>query len=346
MAAPTIPAAPPLPELAARPATGGGRPLPEGSPLAPARCPNCGAAAEENFCPRCGQHQHDYHRSLGSIFGEALDAIAGWDAKIPATLGLLLVRPGRLTREFLDGRRTRYLRPLRLYLTLSLVCFLALRYGGASQNVVRVSGDAERGADTTAAVAQAPRSEPATFGEAVERVRTQPRGAAALDSAQLGDFIAHRPGEGQGGAWQRFKLRFKDRLRTLGRLPTAERERVLREAFFAKLGNMFFCLLPVFALLLRTLYRKSRLFYAEHFVFALHVHAFAMAAMTVAALLPKGIGILPILWMPVYLFVALRTVYGGSRARTAVRFVLLGGAYFVALIVATGITGLAAVLFG
>ena len=35
------------------------------------------------------------------------------------TLGLLLLRPGELTRRYLNGQRKHYILPLRLYLTTS-----------------------------------------------------------------------------------------------------------------------------------------------------------------------------------------------------------------------------------
>ena len=98
----------------------------------------------------------------------------------------------------------------------------------------------------------------------------------------------------------------------------------MKAAFVEHAPNMVFLLLPAFALLLRVLYRRAPVFYAEHFVFALHNHAFAFLALTVAHvasvwLRPVGLGpmaAVPLLWMPVYFFVSMRRVYGGSRLRT------------------------------
>ena len=57
----------------------------------------------------------------------AVDAfweLSGWDGRFALTVRSLLRRPGMLTREFLEGRRARYVSPLRLYLMASLVYFL------------------------------------------------------------------------------------------------------------------------------------------------------------------------------------------------------------------------------
>ena len=61
---------------------------------------------------------------LGHFAGEAFESITHADSRLWRTLGYLLARPGRLTREFFDGRRARYLPPFRLYLVISLLFFL------------------------------------------------------------------------------------------------------------------------------------------------------------------------------------------------------------------------------
>lgn len=308
------------------------------APEPPRACSDCGAPAPEAFCPRCGQRQAGSHRSMRSILGEALDDLAGWDAKIPRTLWLLVARPGFLTAEYLAGRRTRHVRPLRLYLTLSVVCLLAFRFeaGDPTRGVIRVG-------DTVATPAP---GEAATVGEALDRVRTGPRGAAAIDSARLGDFLATRPAPTEQGAWPRFKGRFKDRLRELSRMPVAERERTLRDAFVAKLGNMFFVLLPVFAAILHLLHRRRPLYYAEHFVFALHAHATAMAMIALVLVIPGLPRLLPLAWLPVHLARSLRRVYGGTWPRTLARFAALSLLYGVALFAATFVTSMMVILVG
>ena len=315
--------------------------LPGPAPEPVRRCADCGGPAPERFCPRCGQEQDDrLHRSMRSILGELLDSLAGWDAKIPRTLWLLVARPGMLTAEYLAGRRTRYLKPLRLYLTLSVVCLVAFRFeaGDSARSIFRVGGDIEAPAPAAA--------EPASIGEALEQARAAPRGAAAIDSARMGEFLAHRSGEGAGGPWQQFKGRFKDRLRELSRMPVAERERTLRDAFVAKLGNMFFVLLPVFAAILHLLYRRRPLYYAEHFVFALHAHAAATVVMTLALLIPGPARLVPLAWLPVHVARSLRRVYGGTWPRTLVRFGALSLVYSVALFAATFVTSLIVILVG
>src|SRR5258706_9109608 len=89
----------------------------------PAGCANCGAPLSGPFCQACGQKAAGRNVSLHDFFHEAFHEFAHVDGKIVQTLRLLLTKPGQLTHEFLEGRRERYVSPLRLYLTCSLIFF-------------------------------------------------------------------------------------------------------------------------------------------------------------------------------------------------------------------------------
>src|SRR5213593_2626334 len=92
-------------------------------------CENCGAPMAGPFCAQCGQAAIDYRRSFRHDIVDVLDSFLNWDSKFFATIGLLIVKPWRLTNEFLAGRRVRYLHPLRLYLLASILFFFAVNYG-------------------------------------------------------------------------------------------------------------------------------------------------------------------------------------------------------------------------
>lgn len=92
----------------------------------PQPCTNCGAEGAVVFCPQCGEPQpahHDY--SLGHVIGHGFHELFHLDAKIVTTLRLLLTRPGALTVDYFAGRKTRYVTPLRLCLTLFACFFFA-----------------------------------------------------------------------------------------------------------------------------------------------------------------------------------------------------------------------------
>ena len=83
-------------------------------------CRNCGTQAPLKFCPECGQETALHPPTLGEFLHEFVGHYVALEGALWRTLRLLLTRPGRLTREYLEGRRRRYVLPLRLYLTCQL----------------------------------------------------------------------------------------------------------------------------------------------------------------------------------------------------------------------------------
>lgn len=89
------------------------RPAPDGSGV----CPTCGETLVGDYCHRCGEKRPEA-RDL-SVRHFALDAakeLTSLDTKLTRTLLALLFRPGRLTAEWVAGRRGPYLKPLNLCL--------------------------------------------------------------------------------------------------------------------------------------------------------------------------------------------------------------------------------------
>ena len=87
-------------------------------------CNNCGAILAGPFCHRCGQREvAEEWRSIGAIGRQFWDELVSLDFKTVRTIGALF-RPGHLAAEFIAGRRTRYLTPLKTYLLAAALFFL------------------------------------------------------------------------------------------------------------------------------------------------------------------------------------------------------------------------------
>jgi hypothetical protein len=96
----------------------------EPSPVATSgNCLNCGAMFEGRFCAACGQRVVPPHPTVRELVGDAWKELSGYDGRIAATFRGLL-KPGLLTRRYVEGQRARYLSPVRLYLIVSVVYFL------------------------------------------------------------------------------------------------------------------------------------------------------------------------------------------------------------------------------
>jgi hypothetical protein len=76
-------------------------------------CRNCAAelAAAQNFCGWCGQKNESGRLTLGGIGHELVHALFHIDHSILALLKGLLLRPGHLARDYIEGRRKKYFGP-------------------------------------------------------------------------------------------------------------------------------------------------------------------------------------------------------------------------------------------
>ena len=90
-------------------------------------CADCGTEITGRFCSNCGQAAHT-HRTLLHLGEEILHGVMHFDSRIWRTLPLLALNPGRLTREWVEGKRTRYVSPLAMYLFTVFVMFMLLSF--------------------------------------------------------------------------------------------------------------------------------------------------------------------------------------------------------------------------
>ncbi len=97
-------------------------------PLSPddSTCPNCGATEAGRYCRDCGQKRpRPGDLSLAHAWRHLVDEVLDVDGRIFRTMRLLFTKPGQLTVDFFSGRRARYVHPLRLFLVVSGLYFLA-----------------------------------------------------------------------------------------------------------------------------------------------------------------------------------------------------------------------------
>ncbi|WP_412062802.1 DUF3667 domain-containing protein [Rubrivirga sp. IMCC45206] len=90
-------------------------------------CHNCAAPLTGPYCAACGQIDQPLRIPLHRFLAQSLVEFFGVDGRVWRTLFALVFKPGTLTRDFLAGRRKRYLRPLRIYLSATLLFFFLLQ---------------------------------------------------------------------------------------------------------------------------------------------------------------------------------------------------------------------------
>lgn len=278
-------------------------PAPDSAQLA---CRNCGAAAPGTYCPQCGQETSLALPTVRALLREAAGRYVAFDGRMWRTLDSLLLRPGFLTREYLAGRRRRYIRPARLFLVLSIGLFALLRFEGKVpplNDLVQARAEQRK-----AALAEA-NADVGTAGLQVDSDFGLHLGGkdALLNGTALDQL---------GGRWL---APVRQRAALFNQLPRQQKAEQLFSGMLRYGPYAMFALLPLFALLLKLVYTgRSRRYperprrYAAHLVFGAHNHAFLFFVVALLVLLPEGPwnGALGI-WAVLYLLLSMRAVYGG-----------------------------------
>ena len=87
-------------------------------------CLNCGATVLGRFCQVCGQENVVPKESFWKLVIHFFYDITHFDSNFFYTLKYLLFKPGFLSKEYLNGRRARYLNPVKMYVFTSAIFFL------------------------------------------------------------------------------------------------------------------------------------------------------------------------------------------------------------------------------
>ncbi|MBV8495368.1 MAG: DUF3667 domain-containing protein [Gammaproteobacteria bacterium] len=299
------------------------------APLSPrtqpaARCENCGAAITGRYCASCGQRVEPPVHSLWHFTQAATEDLTHADSRVWRTLAALLFKPGRLTREFLRGRRASYLPPVRLYLVLSVAFFL---WASATQSRIEVLQVRmpDKGGATAKVVTLADATKTPLPGESSEQ------------------HAAHTcEGVNYDGPW-------RERLQPAAHRAclriVADQGRSLRESFLHNVPRAMFAFLPLLAGAMMLMYWRPRHYYVEHLLLLVHAHAFVFLALMVgwalAKALPFASGWITFaltLYIPWYMFRSMRVVYGQGRWLTGTKLVALSFFYLMSGAVMLGLT--------
>jgi hypothetical protein len=311
-------------------------------------CRNCGTPLGGQYCADCGQRARSRLISIWELVRDAFGDLFELDSRLWRTLIPLTFRPGSLTRDYLMGRRARFMPPFRTYLVLSVVFFLIAFFDPREQlgmlfepvEPATESTEPDRAAAVRREAYEDLKAEgvivPGLAPDAEETAEDQPGFNVSCEIDDLENLAL--PG------WLERRLT-PERVQAACERVTADNGRAFIRQLLDNIPASLFILLPLMALVLKVLYPLSKRYYAEHLLFVLHFHAFFFLILTLEILftrlatwlrLPDAISDLTVfavsLYIPVYLYKAMRRVYGQGHAITILKFVFLLLSYFFGLL--------------
>lgn len=317
--------------------------------VAVARCADCAQPVSGKYCAACGQETVIETPTVRHFLQEFADQYVALEGKLGRTLRVLLLRPGQLTLDYVEGRRQRYVRPLKLYLTISVVFFTLLGLLPETSNPLGSLGDDGKTPIVKFDIGDKDKPKDAAKPKAAASAQPAAAGSSPAPDAEPGkdtDKDTEKETDKDPPAPGSFEARLEEKAKGFSKLSREEQNRVLRQKLADDAPYAMFFLLPYFALLLKWFYRKNQLRYGVHLLFSLHLHGFVFIVLMLGLLplphlLREGLQLL----MASYVFMALRHVYGGSIRRTLWRMLWLFAFYLLALS-ASAASGVLTTLFG
>ncbi|MDX2417298.1 MAG: DUF3667 domain-containing protein [Xanthomonadales bacterium] len=337
-------------------------------------CLNCGTALKGPFCYFCGQPDRNFMRFFPVLLRDLMEDLFDLDSRFMRTMKPLLFKPGRLTRDYMQGRRFRYAPPMRLYIFSSIVFFLLaallsndsismLKNKGENntaqvvetpvktQEIIEAPDDLlpdvleKSDSDTVIVISNDQDTDEPLFKLDDISFNDEPwdRETNPVDIKGLPDWLNDRINDEIEGSPQKAKL-------------INENPNLIIDKAFDILPATMFVLLPVVALIFKFWYLFAKRYYIEHLIFSLHNHAFLFVGLTLILLVNVGETIfqtnnystavtatewaimLISIWIPLYLLISLRVVYKQNWLMTMGKFIMISISYLTLLgIVTTGV---------
>jgi len=301
-------------------------------------CLNCGTKVQERYCSHCGQENTEPVESLGHLVSHFLQDVTHYDSKFFISIKDLLLKPGFLTREYNEGKRVKYLNPIRMYVFISAIFFLVL------------------------------------FATKKDEIPAPPKAAAAALVKDTSQTVAIDASGADihirisGGKYQRLSqydsaqqalpesARDKGSDHYLARKVIkiesehpGEREVVITQSLSHNIPKIMFVLLPLFAFYVSIWYRRRNHYYSQFAIFSLHFHSFIfllfLLVIAVSGLinsLAAGLTLLGITWLALfaYLTAALSGAYHEAWWLSTLKALAIGFMYFLTLLIGIAAVGI------
>ncbi|MBM3405167.1 MAG: DUF3667 domain-containing protein [Bacteroidetes bacterium] len=289
-------------------------------------CPNCLTQLNEDahFCCRCGQENRPRNQPLKHLFLEFLEVFFHFDTKFWRTTYLLFLKPGVITREYVEEKRARFVPPMRLYIFVSVVFFIILGYTGKTDKSATVpvfSSDSIQQDPMNLRIGTSliTMNKSDLKGNSGDQVSDE-----KIDSALKKDGITPESGVVYNLARGFTKLAY---------------QKGSKKAFLKNLYSYFsismYVLMPLFALVLSALYFRRRKNYYEYLIFSIHYHSLIFIILCLISLAIAITGTdyfyLVFLLFPFYLLFAMRNCYQQRWGKTIAKWILINVSYSLIL---------------
>lgn len=334
------------------------------------KCLNCGTELKGPFCYYCGQPDRNFLRFFPVLLRDMLEDLLDLDSRFMRTIKPLLIKPGKLTRDYMQGRRFRYAPPMRLYIFSSIVFFLLAAFMSSDAISIGQAKNSDGFIHITADNEEQQKAVDEALANLPENIRGQINSGQENAGQEVDDSNEFNLGSIQFNEkpWDRetnpidirwlpdwINEKINDEIEESPQKAEQinDNPNLIIDKVFDILPATMFILLPAVALIFKFWYLFARRYYVEHLIFSLHNHSYLFVSLiliilanVVANLLraqgyagaatgADWVAVAVGVWVPVYLLISLRVVYQQGWLLTIGKFAVIGISYLTLLTMVT-----------
>lgn len=287
-------------------------------------CANCGAQLQGKFCHVCGQENLELHESFGHMMNHAISDYFHFDHQFFHTLKPLFFQPGKLTIDYMAGKRVQYLHPVKMYIFISLIFFILVFRTDKKENQVSESKNPKTKKELAATNKKLDSLIKDTNSNELERsiLKKAKANTQAINIHDDEIDLVGSPASEEKGRKHRYRLwegnddaiasrqtdtTYELYLAHQAKLPSKKQDnffmRYVRKREYELNANgqnpkeiivegikhyapkVMFLILPLFALLLSITFSKNKKFYVEHLIYSFHYHCFLFLFLSIIMLI-------------------------------------------------------------
>ncbi|HKX87221.1 MAG TPA: DUF3667 domain-containing protein [Flavobacterium sp.] len=230
-------------------------------------CLNCHHVVENRFCPNCGQENKETKESFYYLFIHTIEDLVHYDSGFWKTIKYLLFYPGKLSKEYIAGRRKMYVPPVKLYIFISFITFF----------ILSIFTSINRYSETPISVVNKEKQSTKTDNV---RFSTEKKSAIQIDTTNINSNLGEL--KGSFGEW------LNQRARSIA--VHAQDEHFVKEFYktlFNSIPKTLFLYMPLFAFVVWLFHDKKKWYYFDSGIYTIHYFSMILLSFTINQVLTE-----------------------------------------------------------
>ncbi|MFI2742288.1 DUF3667 domain-containing protein [Zhouia sp. PK063] len=321
-------------------------------------CLNCKHPLEKSdiYCPNCSQLNSTKHITLSDFITEFFATIVSYDSKLRKTLQALFCKPGKITRDYINGKRLTYTNPFKFFLSLTIIYFILI---GLTNNFEALNKYGNR-TDEFSIFSSTDFKTWITKEKQLNHLTKKEEDSLQLIYASEYFKIIEKNNSFIGSISKKIPF-FETAIKTdlvftyqnaidtlkvqrsfqnkIAYTATNNLEKLFQSPgyfmsyFLGKLPFVIFFFLPVFSFFVWLLYNKKKYKYADHLIFSFHNQTMYTLLLIISLIINtltdwNSTFSFSLIFL-VYLFIAMRKFYNQSIPKTFIKFVILNHIFII-----------------